>query len=92
MMKKNSFGSLLVSIITVGFMHSAVGALVGTLWAWGSAPFALPYLSLAQFLALWWAGMLTLVPVIMFAVNYFRATVPVAALVRAGQLGASKKK
>jgi len=91
MMKKNGFGSLLVSFITVGIMYSAMGALVGTLWAWGAVPLDLPYLSLAQFLALWWAWMLTLVPVIMFAVSYFRATDPLTALAQGG-LGAFKKK
>ena len=79
---KNGLGTTLYSFVTVAVAYTTIGVGVGLLWAFGTAPFELPALSLLQFIALWWAWLLFVAQPILFFVNYFRATDPLAVLGR----------
>lgn len=68
------YGSIVWPLMVSFVVYTGAGAVVGILWAYGSAPLGVPHLTLLQFLALWWAFMLVAILQYSTFSNIFKAS------------------
>lgn len=72
--QSNGFLTLLIGAL----MYTCVGLAAGLLWIYAAGAMGLQSISLAPFLALWWAWLLIWLPPIVVGISVFRATDPLA--------------